>query len=158
MKGDLRLDVVWGGKFKKIIVPEGHCFLLPSHVPHSPKRPAHSVGIVVERGHEHAPEEIDRMRWYLGPHTEGTLAAADDSGLPHGTPGHAQILYGALACDDNLFHVAIRQLTYHACNLQRNTSLAKIWEPNLSRSSKGFKAENQSCENLQLFLLLSHQS
>lgn len=95
LKGDLTLDVVWRGKFKRVVVPEGHCFLLPSHVPHSPKRPALSVGVVVERGHEHAPNEIDRVRWYAGPHTEGTWAAADDSGLPHETPGHARILYGA---------------------------------------------------------------
>jgi hypothetical protein len=93
LKGDLTLDVVWRGKFKRVVVPEGHCFLLPSHVPHSPKRPALSVGVVVERGH--GPDEIDRVRWYTGQHAEGARAAADDSGLPDGTPGHARILYGA---------------------------------------------------------------
>lgn len=35
----------------KLVVPEGHCFLLPSRVPHSPQRPAHSVGLVFERAH-----------------------------------------------------------------------------------------------------------
>jgi 3-hydroxyanthranilate 3,4-dioxygenase len=46
-----------------IEVPEGHCFLLPARVPHSPRREANSVGLVIERGHDHDPTELDRVRW-----------------------------------------------------------------------------------------------
>ena len=37
-------------------------FLLPPDVPHSPQRPAGSVGIVVERRRN--PEELDGFSWY----------------------------------------------------------------------------------------------
>jgi 3-hydroxyanthranilate 3,4-dioxygenase len=76
MKGDLCLNVVLNGKFaqvtspgrslvgsnsrcfpRKIHVPEGHCCLLPSHIPHSPQRGANSAGIVVERAHTNTQEK-----------------------------------------------------------------------------------------------------
>jgi 3-hydroxyanthranilate 3,4-dioxygenase len=37
-------------------------FLLPPEVPHSPQRPAGSIGIVVER--RRAPDELDGFSWY----------------------------------------------------------------------------------------------
>ncbi len=41
---------------------EGDIFLLPPHVPHSPQRPAGTVGMVVER--MRAPKEIDHLTWF----------------------------------------------------------------------------------------------
>jgi len=97
IKGDLTLDVVMEGQFKTITVPQGHCFLLPSRVPHSPKRPADSMGVVIERGHEHAPEEVDRLRWYVEEdEVVGAPAASDESKEPAATRGGtktARVLY-----------------------------------------------------------------
>ena len=43
-------------------IREGEVFLLPPEVPHSPQRPAGSVGIVVER--RRAADELDGFSWY----------------------------------------------------------------------------------------------
>jgi len=80
IKGDLTLNVVLNGRFEKIHVPEGYCYLLPSHIPHSPQRGPNSMGIVVERGHEHDTSELDRVRWYENDENVGGLAAIDDGG------------------------------------------------------------------------------
>ena len=37
-------------------------YLLPAQVPHSPQRPAGSVGLVVER--RRSPQEFDGFSWY----------------------------------------------------------------------------------------------
>lgn len=62
VKGDMRLDVVVRNTFREVHIPEGHAFLLPARVPHSPQRPAESVGIVFERAHH--SHEMDGLRWY----------------------------------------------------------------------------------------------
>jgi len=82
-----------GGTFQSITVPEGHCFLLPRRVPHSPKRPSGSMGLVIERGHEHNPAELDRVRWYTGPHRRGTRAASDDGPPNNDHDACAEVLY-----------------------------------------------------------------
>ena len=71
IKGTLKLHVVLKNRFRTITVPEGHCFLLPARVPHSPRRSDGSIGIVVERGHEHEPEEMDGLQWYASEEGEG---------------------------------------------------------------------------------------
>jgi 3-hydroxyanthranilate 3,4-dioxygenase len=63
MKGTLTLNIILGGVFRQVEVPQGHCFLLPSNIPHSPQRPSGSLGVVIERGHEHNVNEVDRVRW-----------------------------------------------------------------------------------------------
>ena len=40
----------------------GEIFLLPAMIPHSPQRPAESVGLVIE--HKRAEGELDGLRWY----------------------------------------------------------------------------------------------
>jgi 3-hydroxyanthranilate 3,4-dioxygenase len=75
IKGDMRLDIVERKKFKSVHIPEGHMFILPSRVPHSPQRFADTIGLVLERGH--VPSEIDGMRWYQSPpHADGAPATA----------------------------------------------------------------------------------
>lgn len=47
---------------REVTIGEGEVLLLPPRVPHSPQRPAGSVGIVVERVRR--PGEIDAFEWY----------------------------------------------------------------------------------------------
>jgi 3-hydroxyanthranilate 3,4-dioxygenase len=62
IKGDMLLKVVDGGKFRDIVIPEGHVFLLPPKIPHSPQRFEGTVGMVIER--RRRSKEKDGVRWY----------------------------------------------------------------------------------------------
>ncbi len=61
VEGDMVLRVIEFGKPRDIPILEGDIFLLPPNVPHSPQRPAASVGLVIER--ERRPEEVDSLFW-----------------------------------------------------------------------------------------------
>jgi len=63
LEGDMVLEYIDGkGKRQRETIREGEVLLLPAHTPHSPQRPANTVGLVVEpvRG----PEEPERYAWY----------------------------------------------------------------------------------------------
>ncbi len=62
IEGDITLAVIEDGKKRDIPIRQGELFLLPGGVPHSPQRPAGTVGLVVER--KRLPGEIDHLRWY----------------------------------------------------------------------------------------------
>ena len=62
LEGDIVLRIAQDGRLTDIPIREGEVFLLPPEVPHSPQRPAGTVGIVVER--RRAPEELDGFSWY----------------------------------------------------------------------------------------------
>lgn len=62
IEGDITLRVMDEGKPKDVPIKEGEIFLLPAGIPHSPQRPAGTVGLVVER--QRKPDEKDLMRWY----------------------------------------------------------------------------------------------
>jgi 3-hydroxyanthranilate 3,4-dioxygenase len=63
VEGDVIIRVVDAhGEQHDIPVREGEMFLLPPGVPHSPQRPAGSVGLVVERPRPHG--EDDQMLFY----------------------------------------------------------------------------------------------
>ena len=62
LEGDMVLRLVRDGRLTDIPIREGEVFLLPAEVPHSPQRPAGSVGIVVER--RRGPAELDGFSWY----------------------------------------------------------------------------------------------
>jgi len=62
IEGDIVLKVIEDGKPRELPIREGDMLLLPPFVPHSPQRPAGTVGMVIER--ERLPEEEDRFRWY----------------------------------------------------------------------------------------------
>jgi 3-hydroxyanthranilate 3,4-dioxygenase len=62
IEGNINLRIMEGGTPRDIIIREGDVLLLPSNVPHSPQRPAGTIGMVVER--KRADTEIDYLRWY----------------------------------------------------------------------------------------------
>jgi 3-hydroxyanthranilate 3,4-dioxygenase len=62
LEGNIVLRTVQEKRITDIPIREGEVFLLPAEMPHSPQRPAGSVGLVVER--RRAPEELDGFSWY----------------------------------------------------------------------------------------------
>lgn len=62
VEGDIVLKVIDEGKPVDIGIKEGEIFLLPGGVPHSPQRPANTIGLVIER--KRVPDEIDGFVWY----------------------------------------------------------------------------------------------
>jgi 3-hydroxyanthranilate 3,4-dioxygenase len=62
IEGTMVLKTVQDGKIADIPIRAGEIFLLPREMPHSPQRPAGTVGIVVER--RRSPDELDGFSWY----------------------------------------------------------------------------------------------
>jgi 3-hydroxyanthranilate 3,4-dioxygenase len=62
IEGDMVLKTVQDGRLTDVPIRAGEMYLLPAEVPHSPRRPAGTVGIVVER--RRAPHELDGFSWY----------------------------------------------------------------------------------------------
>jgi 3-hydroxyanthranilate 3,4-dioxygenase len=62
IEGDIVLGVIEDGKPRDIPIKKGEIFLLPGKVPHSPRRPANTVGLVVEQ--PKAFTEAHHLRWY----------------------------------------------------------------------------------------------
>jgi 3-hydroxyanthranilate 3,4-dioxygenase len=56
------LRVVEGGQVRDVPIRAGEILLLPPETPHSPQRPAGSVGLVVERRRRDG--ELDGLQWY----------------------------------------------------------------------------------------------
>ncbi|MDX1350307.1 MAG: 3-hydroxyanthranilate 3,4-dioxygenase [Putridiphycobacter sp.] len=62
IEGDITLPIVENGKIRTVEINEGDIFLLPPRVPHSPQRPANSIGLVIERMRK--PDELDYCMWF----------------------------------------------------------------------------------------------
>jgi 3-hydroxyanthranilate 3,4-dioxygenase len=62
LEGDIVLGTVQDGRVVDVPIREGEILLLPPGVPHSPRRPANTIGLVVER--ERRPGELDGFQWY----------------------------------------------------------------------------------------------
>ncbi len=62
LEGDIVLKVIENGQPRDIPIRQGEIFLLPAGMPHSPQRPAHTVGLVVEQ--PRASKENQHLRWY----------------------------------------------------------------------------------------------
>jgi 3-hydroxyanthranilate 3,4-dioxygenase len=62
IEGDITLKVIDEGKPRDIPIRQGEIFLLPPRVPHSPQRPANTVGLVIER--KRTEDELDGFQWY----------------------------------------------------------------------------------------------
>lgn len=62
LEGDITLKIIENGNPVSIPIKGGDVFLLPPQVPHSPQRPANTVGMVIERKRRHG--EKDGLQWY----------------------------------------------------------------------------------------------
>ena len=62
LEGEMTLKLIDDGQPRDIHLTAGDIFLLPPHVPHSPRRPAGGIGLVIERYRR--PGEQDGFQWY----------------------------------------------------------------------------------------------
>ena len=62
LEGDIELIIQEDGKVTKLPIKEGEIYLHPAKVPHSPVRPANTVGLVIERKRE--PTHQDGLMWF----------------------------------------------------------------------------------------------
>lgn len=62
IEGDIILKIIDKGKHVDIPIKEGEIYLLSSLTPHSPQRPANTVGLVIE--HKRNEKELDGFQWY----------------------------------------------------------------------------------------------
>ena len=62
IEGSIKLKIREKGQVKSIPIKEGEIFLLPPKVPHSPQRPANTVGLVIEK--QRAQSEKDGFQWF----------------------------------------------------------------------------------------------
>jgi len=63
LKGDMVLKVIKDGLPTEIPIKEGEIFVLPAKVPHSPQRPAGSIGLVIEHVRD-VEKHTDGFQWY----------------------------------------------------------------------------------------------
>lgn len=62
LEGDIVVGIQEDGKAVKVPIKEGEIFLLPPGVPHSPGRPANTIGLVIERRRREG--EKDGLLWF----------------------------------------------------------------------------------------------
>ena len=62
VEGDITLKTIQDGVVVDIPIRQGEMFLLPAGIPHSPRRPADTIGVVIER--DRRPEEQDGFQFY----------------------------------------------------------------------------------------------
>ena len=62
VEGDIQVGIVEDGEQKIYDIKEGEIFYVPSKTPHSPRRPANTVGLVIER--KRHDNELDGFQWY----------------------------------------------------------------------------------------------
>ncbi len=63
IEGDIVLRIInEQGQPEAIPIREGEMFLLPPRIPHSPQRPANTIGLVIERYRK--PGEHDKLMWF----------------------------------------------------------------------------------------------
>ncbi|HEX2585368.1 MAG TPA: 3-hydroxyanthranilate 3,4-dioxygenase [Steroidobacteraceae bacterium] len=62
LEGDIVLKTVQDGEHVDVPIREGEIFLLPPNMPHSPRRPANSIGLVIERTRR--TDEIEGFIWF----------------------------------------------------------------------------------------------
>jgi 3-hydroxyanthranilate 3,4-dioxygenase len=63
IEGDIQVKIINAdGQPETIDIREGEMFLLPPRIPHSPQRPANTVGLVLERRRHQG--EVDKLLWF----------------------------------------------------------------------------------------------
>lgn len=63
IEGDVTVKIQEDGKAVEVPIKEGEMFLLPAKVPHSPIRPANTVGLVIERVRK-GTDMQDGLMWF----------------------------------------------------------------------------------------------
>jgi 3-hydroxyanthranilate 3,4-dioxygenase len=62
LEGDMVLRTIQEGRAVDVPIRAGEVLLIPALLPHSPQRPANSVGLVIERARRAG--ELDGFQWY----------------------------------------------------------------------------------------------
>ncbi len=63
LEGDITVKIInEDGEPEDISIKEGEMFLLPPRIPHSPQRPANTIGLVIERYRNEG--EQDKLMWF----------------------------------------------------------------------------------------------
>ncbi|MBK6506006.1 MAG: 3-hydroxyanthranilate 3,4-dioxygenase [Ignavibacteria bacterium] len=62
VEGDIQVGIVEDGEQKVYDIKEGEIFYVPPKTPHSPRRPANTIGLVIER--KRNDNELDGFQWY----------------------------------------------------------------------------------------------
>ena len=62
LEGDMVLKTMQDGRPLDVTIRQGEVLLIPPNLPHSPRRPANTMGLVVER--QRRPGERDGFQWY----------------------------------------------------------------------------------------------
>ena len=62
IEGNMVLRVIEDGRIRELPIRAGEILLLPPRIPHSPQRPADTVGLVIER--KRRSGELDGLQWY----------------------------------------------------------------------------------------------
>lgn len=62
LEGDVTVKIIDDGVPKDIHIRQGDIFLLPPRTPHSPQRPANTIGLVIER--KRTQQELDAFMWF----------------------------------------------------------------------------------------------
>ena len=62
LEGDMTLKIIENGAHRDLVIKEGEIFLLPAKIPHSPRRPQGTVGLVIER--KRRAGEKDGFLWF----------------------------------------------------------------------------------------------
>jgi 3-hydroxyanthranilate 3,4-dioxygenase len=62
LEGDMVLRTMQDGRVVDLPIRAGEVLLIPPRLPHSPQRPANTVGLVVERARRAG--ELDGFQWY----------------------------------------------------------------------------------------------
>ncbi len=62
LEGEITVKIVVDGQHQDVVIRAGEMFLLPSLVPHSPRRGPDTIGLVIER--KRSNQEEDGFGWY----------------------------------------------------------------------------------------------
>ena len=64
VEGNIVVKIIDNGQPRDIAINEGDMFLLPPQTPHSPQRPANTVGLVIEKVRDEVENEEDMFMWF----------------------------------------------------------------------------------------------
>ncbi len=62
LEGEITVKIRENGETRDIVISEGDIFLCPAKTPHSPRRPANTIGLVIEK--KRSEEHTDGLLWF----------------------------------------------------------------------------------------------